>query len=66
MALKRQENMVVVNMYFLQKNCSLMAVDFNNLYQQITPSKYANSYPKRCALVSRVNEQNLRVSLGLV
>ena len=43
-----------------------MAVAFSNLYQQITPSKYANNYPKRCTLVSRVNEKNLGASLGLV
>ena len=43
-----------------------MAVDFSHLYQQITPSKYVNNQPKRCALVSRVNEQNLGASLGVM
>jgi hypothetical protein len=65
MALKRQEKMIVVNMYFLQKIAALWLY-FSHLYQQITPSKYANNYPKICALVSRVSEQNLRASLGLV
>ena len=51
---------------FSAENCSLMVVSFSHLYQQITPSKYAHNQPKRCALVSRVNEQNFRVSLGPV
>jgi hypothetical protein len=54
------------NTYISVENCSLMAVAFSHLYHQITPSKYANNQPKRCALVSRVNEKNSGASLGLV
>ena len=54
------------NMYIYEENCVLMAVDFSHLYHQITPSKYANNQPKRCALISGVSVQNLGASLGLV
>jgi hypothetical protein len=53
-------------MYISAENCSLMTVAFSHLYQKITPSKYANNYPKICSLISGVSVQNLGASLGLV
>jgi hypothetical protein len=43
------------NMYISAENCSFMAVSFSHLYQKITPSKYANNYPKTCTLISGVS-----------
>jgi hypothetical protein len=57
--------MDVITCIFMHKIESL-DLSFSHLYQKTKPLKYANNRPKRCALVSRVNEQNLVSSLGLV
>ena len=43
MAHKKLEKIVVVNMYFMKNNYSLMAIEFNGMHQKNQPHKSAKN-----------------------